>query len=244
MFKYKVIGFAVLFLVLSKAHAQKNIENQQLLWLRYNLRLKLNDSYQITQEFDERNFTSPWRQHQFLARTRLERIFNTRWKAAVGFTVIEQSLPTNPEVKNYYNITELTPQFEVYNKQTLSSKFALEHRYWTDFRFFEQPNGSFEFNNLRARYRLELQYNVIENVTLKAFDEVFINAGGKIVNNVFDQNRVGGSIQYMPTKVMGLELGYFNAFQQRPSGVDFYNRNVIRFTIHHNVNLKKSKIHT
>ncbi|MFD0991269.1 DUF2490 domain-containing protein [Mariniflexile jejuense] len=243
MFRYKLISLLLVFFAIAKVHAQKNIENQQLLWLRYNLKLKLNDSYQITQEFDERNFVSPWRQHQFLARTRLERIFNTRWKAAVGFTVIEQSLPTNPEVKNYYNITELTPQFEVYNKQTLSNKLALEHRYWTDFRFFEQPDGSFEFNNLRARYRLELQYNVIQNVTLKAFDEVFINAGGKIVNNVFDQNRVGGSIQYMPTKIMGLELGYFNAFQQRPSGVDFYNRNVVRFTIHHNVNLKKLKNH-
>ena len=32
---------------------------------------------------------------------------------------------------------------------------------------------------------------------------------------------------------------YLNWFQQRPSGTDFYNRDIIRFSVFHTINLKK-----
>ena len=45
----------------------------------------------------------------------------------------------------------------------------------------------------------------------------------------------------LPKDNFGFELGYFNLFQQRPSGVHFYNRNIIRLTFHQTLNLKNSK---
>ncbi|MEQ8474133.1 MAG: DUF2490 domain-containing protein [Marinoscillum sp.] len=242
MWNNKPIVLIVLFLGLfAKAVAQKNVETQQLLWTRYYLKLKLNDAYQLKQELEERNFWFPVRQHQFVSRTQLEKKLPEGWNAGLGFTFFLHALPQDPAITEYTTQLELRPQIELAYEQPLTQKIALNHRYWSELRFFEEPNGSFEFNNNRTRYKLELRYSPTHKMTLKAFDEIHINIGGKIIHNAFDQNRYGTSAQYMPTKHLGLELGYLNWFQQRKSGVDFYNRHIVRCTIHHTIDFKKSK---
>ena len=116
----------------------------------------------------------------------------------------------------------------------------MHHRYWSEFRFFEQPNHSFKFGNNRTHYKFEIRYFPSKDLTLKAFEEIHINIGKNIVNNVFDQNRYGTSIQYIPFKNLGFELGYLNWFQQRKSGTEYYNRQIVRLTIHHIINLKNN----
>lgn len=222
--------------------AQKNVDTQHLLWTRYYLKIKLNDNYLINQELEERTYWFPWRQHQFFFRTLLERTLGKGWNAGIGFAYFEQSLPQDPTIKDYSNQSELRPQLELAYKQPISEEFILHHRYWSDFRFFEQPNGSFKYGNNRTRYKLELRYAPTEKLTLKAFDEIHINIGGQIVQNTFDQNRYGASVQYMPIENFGFELGYINWFQQRISGMDFYNRHIVRLTIHHTIDFKKSRI--
>lgn len=241
--KFKVINLLlIIFCFLTTSiNAQKNVETQNLLWLRYNLKLNINTNYQIRQELEERTFWFPWRQHQFASRTLLDRRLGNGWNTAIGFTYLEQALPQNPTIKNFKNTTELRPQIEIAYNQIVSSQLSLNHRYWTDFRFFEQTDGSFDYSNIRTRYKLELSYKPTNRITLRTFDEIQINVGSKIVNNIFDQNRYGGSIQYMPKENFGFELEYLNSFQQHPSGVDFYNRNIIRLTFHQTLNLKNSK---
>ncbi len=241
--KHKAITIILtLFSLISfPALAQKNIETQQLLWMRYSLKLKINPTYQIRQEFEERIYWFPWRQHQFVSRTQLDRKLGNGWNVALGFTYLLQALPQDPLVKDFETNTELRPQFEIANNQKLGSGFSLNHRYWTEFRFLEQPDGSFEYNNIRTRYKLELSYTPFKKTTLKAFDEIQLNIGSKIVNNVFDQNRYGASFQFMAKENLGFELGYINWFQQRKSGADFYSRDIIRFTIHQSLNLKRPK---
>lgn len=241
MLKYTLLRvfYFLLFFAFGNLYAQNTVDNQQLLWLRYNLKVKLGKNYQVQQEVEERAYLNPWRQHQFVSRTHLEKSFSNDWKVAIAFTLMEQALPHNPEIKDYVNVTELRPILGVYNTQTVSDKLSLEHRYWNELRFFEQPNGTFNFRNIRSRYRLSLQYNIIENVTLKVFDEIHLNIGNDI--NIFDQNRYGGSIQFATSDALGFEIGYLNWFQQKTLPSEFYNRNIIRFTIHHNINLKKVK---
>lgn len=240
MRKMKSIALAALFIGLSYAdgNAQKNVDTQQLLWTRYSLKLKFNDRYQLRQEVEERTYWFPWRQHQFSFRTHLERKLGKGWQTALGFTYFLQALPQDPTISIFETRTELRPQLELGYKQSLSEKISLHHRYWSEFRFFEQDNGSFDYGNIRARYKIEIQYSPIANLTLKAFDEIHLNIGGEIIQNVFDQNRIGASVQYMPFKTLGFELGYFNWYQQRSSGVDFFNRHIVRFTIHHSIDLK------
>lgn len=243
MFKSKDNSLKILFIIFFalKINAQKNIETQQLLWMRYNLSLKFNDDYKFRYEVEERIYHNPWRQHQFVTKAHFEKSIVKNWYAGVGITYLVQSLPNKPEENVTATQIELRPQIEIENKKKLFEKLSISHRYWTEFRFYEQSDNSLDFSNIRARYKLELNYDLTDKVTIKAFDEIHINFGNKVVHNVFDQNRIGGSVQIMPSKSFGFELGYFNWFQQQKSGVDFYNRNIIRFTIHQNINIKKSK---
>ena len=80
-----------------------------------------------------------------------------------------------------------------------------------------------------------------ENRFLKAIvsDEILINAGKSIIKNTFDQNRVYTALQYGANKNIVLELGYLNSFQQRASGIDFFNRDIIRFSFIHKIKLNK-----
>tara|TARA_R110000868_G_scaffold7380_7_gene40240 strand:+ start:163 stop:852 length:690 start_codon:yes stop_codon:yes gene_type:complete len=227
-----LINFAYNLLI-----SQKNIDTQNLLWIRYNLKVKLNDTYQIKQEIENRIFWSPWRQHQLITRTLLSRKLDKGWDAGIGLAYSSQATPQDPEIRDFKNVIELRPQLEVTYQQQLSNKININHRFWSEFRFFEQPEGSFDYKNNRTRYKLEFNYTISSKTSLRAFDEILLNIG----DHVFDQNRYGTSFQYMPYENFGLEIGYINWYQERASGVDFYNRHIIRLTIHQTINLKKSK---
>lgn len=229
-----VIGWSL------SANAQMHVDNQSLLWTRIQLKLTMNETYQLSQELEERAYWFPWRQHQFLTRSLVSRKLNYGWKTGVGFTYFLQSLPHDPLIHQIENRTELRPQIEFKYQQSFSKNFQLEHRYWNEFRFFEKPNGEYSFENIRSRYKLEFTYQAISKLSLKAFDEIFINIGNRILTNVFDQNRYGGSLNYSPNPKLGFEIGYINWFQQRQTGVDFYNRHIIRLTVHQTLNLTKS----
>lgn len=236
---YSIIFIAVL--VSFMGYSQKNIDHQRLLWTRYQLKLKIDEHWSVSQELDERMYWFPWRQHQFVSRTSAQYQLGKGWNVGTGLAYFLQALPQDAH-KNVSNTqTEVRPQFELGYKQQLSRKFNLHHRYWTEFRYFKIEKEDLQFGNYRMRYKFELQYLPTDKITLKVYDEIFINLGKNIIYNTFDQNRIGTSIQYMPLKNLGFELGYINLFQQRPTGVDFYERNIVRFTIHHNIYIKKSK---
>ena len=222
-------------------YSQKKITTQSLFWNRYYLKLRINEQWALGQEIEERAYWFPWRQHQFLLRTHLEKNLGNNWNTALGFTYFIQTLPHNPTIKNTENNTELRPQIEFGYKQNITNKLSLHHRYWSEFRFIEQSNHQIEYQNNRSRYKIEFRYKPTNKLTLKAFEEIFLNFGHNIVHNSFDQNRYGLSFQYMPYKNFGFEIGYLNWFQERSSGVDYFNRHIIRCTVHHNINLKKIK---
>lgn len=127
--------------------------------------------------------------------------------------------------------------------------FNVYQRFKVEARFFHQTEnnelvGGYQFSNFRMRYQLGLDIPLIkkqdaEKLILKIKDEVMFNFGKNIVKNVFDQNRIYISLNYPMNKNLAFEAGYLNWFQQRPSGTDFYNRDIIRFSVFHKINLKK-----
>jgi hypothetical protein len=221
--------------------SQKNIDHQSLVWTRYQLKLKIDDHWSASQELEERTFWFPWRQHQLVSRSMAQYQLGSGWNLGGGLTYFRQALPQDAHKEVTYTQPELRPFLEVGYKQSLSEKFNVQHRYWSEMRNFKPENEDFKYGNVRMRYKLEFQYQPTPKVTIKAYDEIFINFGENIVYNKFDQNRIGASVQYMPLKNLGFELGYINWYQQRPSGVDFYERNIVRFTIHQTFNLRTTK---
>jgi Protein of unknown function (DUF2490) len=64
-----------------------------------------------------------------------------------------------------------------------------------------------------------------------------LNAGKIIIHNQFDQNRIYLAIEQELNKTFSLELGYLNSYQQRSNGYQFYDRNIMRFTLYHKIKL-------
>jgi hypothetical protein len=75
------------------------------------------------------------------------------------------------------------------------------------------------------------------------YDELMINGGKNVLKNTFDQNRIYAALHYGINKNIALELGYLNSFQQRSSGIDYFNRDIIRFTFFHKINLYKAELY-
>ena len=64
-------------------------------------------------------------------------------------------------------------------------------------------------------------------------NEVFLNFGGKIVYNTFDQNRFFAGIGYQFTSHLNAQLGYMNIYQQEASGNNYMSTNAIRLFFFH-----------
>lgn len=226
---------------------QKNVENQQLLWYGYYNKLQINQNWVLNSEVQERHFYQPLVQHQLVFRTNLDRRILDDINVSLGFVVFLQS-PNDPESESTLMVPELRTDFG-FNAKKKYKYFNVNQRFKVEARFFHQTEnnelvGGYQFSNFRMRYQLGLNIPLIkkqdaEKLILKIKDEVMFNFGKNIVKNVFDQNRIYIGLNYPMNKNLAFEAGYLNWFQQRPSGTDFYNRDIIRFSVFHTINLKK-----
>ena len=226
---------------------QKNVENQQLLWYGYYNKLQINQNWVLNSEVQERHFYQSLVQHQLVFRTNLDRRILDDINVSLGFVVFLQS-PNDPESESTLMVPELRTDFG-FNAKKKYKYFNVNQRFKVEARFFHQTEnnelvGGYQFSNFRMRYQLGLDIPLIkkqdaEKLILKIKDEVMFNFGKNIVKNVFDQNRIYIGLNYPMNKNLAFEAGYLNWFQQRPSGTDFYNRDIIRFSVFHTINLKK-----
>lgn len=239
----------VLLLLQMNTSAQKKVNHQQLVWYGYYNSLTFNENWSLKSEIQERHFINPMAQHQLVFRSNLERKLEGNWNASIGMTLFLQS-PNDPNSQSNLMVPELRPDIGFNNKQKLS-KLTISHRYKAEARFFHDVEnnelvGGYRFSNIRLRYQLGLDFplwkqNQQEKLIFKVKDEVMFNVGSKIVKNTFDQNRVYLALNYALSPSLSLEAGYMNWFQQQKSGVDFYNQDIIRFSVFHTINLKKKK---
>lgn len=229
--------------------AQKKVENQQLIWYGYYNNLKFNTNWELNSEIQNRQFYNPTAQHQLVFRSNLERKLVGDWKASSGLTFFLQN-PNDPNSESKLTVPELRPDFGFSNKQKLGF-VTISHRYKAEARFFHDTEngelvGGYRFSNFRLRYQLGLDFPIWkqegkDKLFLKIKDEIMFNLGSKIVKNTFDQNRIYLAFNYKLNDSYAVELGYMNWFQQQKSGTDFYNRDILRFSLFHNIDLKKKK---
>ena len=245
----KKINLVIILLLPEFLLAQKKVENQQLIWYGYYNNLKFNENWNLYSEIQERQFYNPTAQHQLVFRSNLERKLIADWNASVGMTLFLQN-PNTPNSESNLTVPELRPNIGFSNKQKLGF-VTINHRYKAEARFFHDMEndrlvGGYRFSNFRLRYQLGLDFPIWkkegnEKLLLKIKDEIMFNVGNKIVKNTFDQNRIYLAVNYKLNASYAFELGYMNWFQQQKSGTDFYNRDILRFSIFHSIDLKKKK---
>lgn len=241
--KYSFLIFA--FLIGSQLFGQTNITHQSLYWTRYYNQLSLNSKLTWHNEVDMRRFMDNNRLHHVIAHSHIHYKITPNFDIAAGITYSRQS-PQFSDVTSTLFIPEIRTFQEITQSQTLGKRVTLSHRFRLDERFIRKNNGielleGSDFN-FRFRYRPQLVINLskLESKTqtnLKIADELMVNFGGEIVYNHFDQNRVYIALEKVLSKNFSVEMGYLHWYQQRASGKDFFDRNIMRLTILHKMKL-------
>jgi len=100
-------------------------------------------------------------------------------------------------------------------------------------------------------YTFRVRYNFSFFVPLKGkeiapktpfialMNEVFLNFGGKVVYNTFDQNRLFAGIGYQFSPHLNGQLGYMNVYQQEASGNSYFSTHAIRLFFFHSLDFRK-----
>lgn len=240
--KYIHILFLIVFGI-SQAQTEKKIDNQSILWSRYYNLLTLTKKWSLHSEFDNRLFLNPVTENLFVIRSQI------RYKASdfvelgggIGYFPVATQ---DPENTTDFMIPEYRGQQDIVWKNTIG-KVQLSQRFQIDERFIRNasktsllPGTTF---NWRFRFRIQAEYDLWkkDNQYLKTIvhEEILLNAGKSIVKNTFDQNRIYAALQYGINEKIAIELGYLNSFQQRSSGVDYYDRDIIRLSIFHKLKI-------
>jgi len=239
--------YCILFLSFSyfilNAQTNKNIDQQSLLWTKYSNQLTIDKKWSIHNDFDNRIFTNPTKQNLFVYRIQGRYKLNEQLDTGLGYAYFSVSTQ-DPEITTDFKIPENRAQQDITWKEKVSNSSIIQ-RFQVEERFIHisDKNGLIPGTTFSWRFRYRLQGDFLlwekENQFLKTiiYDEIMFNAGRTIVNNTFDQNRIYGALQYSLNKNIAIELGYLKSFQQRNNGTDYFDRDIIRFSIFHKIKI-------
>ena len=240
-------AFLLLFLLLTTlamAQAPKKIDHQSILWTRYYNQLLLSEKWSLHSEIDNRVFTKPIQQNVYVLRVQGRYRINSHLETGAGFAHFSVTTQI-PEINPDFRIPEYRGQQDLTWKIS-SKKLVLNQRFQVEERFIHNansagllPGSTFSW---RFRYRLQGDYTFWkkENQAIKAIlsDEIMFNAGKSNRKNTFDQNRIYAALHYGLNSNIAFELGYLNSFQRRASGLDFFDRDIVRLSVFHRLNWK------
>ncbi len=246
-FIVSVILFTACYFSSTAQTTGKKITTRPVSWNSYFNTLQLSSKWSVTSDISERFFLDNGNQFQFFLRSMANVNLGQNWTAGAGFAYIK-SRTFDPASTSTLGVPELRPYQELSYRQKLD-KITLSHRYRIEERYLrkiasDKLTDGYNFN-FRFRYQLALDYNLYKSkdntrsLNFRAADEIMINAGKNIVNNMFDQNRVTVGFNYQPIKNLNLQLDYMYTFQQRSSGNQFNHADIVRLQIFQRIKLYK-----
>lgn len=215
-------------MVVEKTSAQSNriYTYENIGWLNTFATFNLNPKFGIHTEYQFRRHDLVKNWQQSLLRVGVNYKPREKVLFRLGYAFVETfpygEIPINSMGKDF---TEHRV-FEVLQLNQKEGKFEFLHRFMLEQRFIgryssNQLNNEDEFpfyNRMRymLRVQLPLRGNEIKDKTpyLAVYDEIFIGFGKNVVENVFDQNRVGLMLGYSFNKNTRIEAGYLSQIIQ------------------------------
>ncbi len=232
--KYGILVLLIFFSIQLKA--QKNTEHQELLWTRYFFKLKASEKWSPFFDIEERIYIFPFRQHHFIPSMGANYKLNNDFSLTASMMYFEMVLPQDPQAVERDIFQELRPQAAVNYKHNIDKHWSLLNRFKFEWRYKKRPlESTYSFSNYRLRMRMGLKYKFNSHWGAKILEEILINAGENVGQNVFDQNRLSAGLNYNLNSTFSLETGYMYWYQQKASGVDFFSRNIVYFTLKQNL---------
>lgn len=249
----KLFGCLVLILFsisFTKAQSQRENIVQNLYWLRYaNSIALLNPKLSVQFEAEGRRFFETNERHHFITHSRLHYRVDPQFNVGGGITYSRQSSQF-PVREDNLVVPEVRLVQEGNYNIPVSKRVSIQQRLRIDNRFIRRNNGRelLEGYYFNFRFRYRLQSSILLNkdlgkqpTILKISNEVMVNAGSRIVYNIFDQNRIYIGVEKRFSKSISGEIGYLNWYQQTASGSLFFDRNIIRTTLFHTIKPRGAK---
>lgn len=244
------VSLIILTISLFMAHAVvaqttgKEVHHREQLWLGYFNQTRLTNKfglwvdihYRQTDHFVDRPF-------QFMFRPAVTYFIKDNLRFNLGYAFVNH-FPAK-------GLDTSRPEHRAWQQIWWNQKYpGLSTLQWL--RLEERFNRKIANDELLDGYNFNyrIRYNMAFFIPLKGkelapktpfavvMNEVFLNFGGKIVYNTFDQNRFFAGIGYQFTTHLNAQLGYMNIYQQEATGNAYISTNAIRLFVFHNLDLR------
>ncbi len=246
MYRFCILSVLIFFITFQcvAQSTQREVHHRDQLWLGYFNQTRLTKKfgfwldihYRQTDHFIDRPF-------QFLVRPALTYYIKDNLRVNAGYAFANhfpaKGLDTSrPEHRAWQQIWWNQKYPGLTTLQWLRLEQRFNHKIANDV-----LEDGYNFN-YRLRYNMAFfiplkgKELVAKTPFIAVMNEVFLNFGGKIVYNTFDQNRFFAGVGYQFTSHLNAQLGYMNVFQQEASGNKYMSSNVIRLFVFHTLDLR------
>lgn len=212
----------------------QNVPPDNGAWFMYFGDNKIHGNWRLFTDIQVRNILRRETQTQYLFREGLSYRFRREFMITAGYAFIS-TYPSELAVNGATTREHRPWQQMIFNQWFEAEKIHFEHRYRLEQRFikkFTDPEQNLYAN--RARYRLQSRFSFglinesLNKFFINAYDEVFINFGGNVSDEIFDRNRAYIALGYFLAPRVNLQIGYLHQV------INIRNR----FTIDTNHNLQ------
>jgi hypothetical protein len=191
---------------------------------------------------------------QLLLRTGINYHFNAQVSGTLGYCFVQTypygELPAKsefPEDRIWEQI-QIKTQLQAFE---WVSRFRLEQRFvyapMLDRTTGQYAPGDAVYSNrfrVLNRFSIPFKGKVIaeKSLYLSVYDEILVNFGKNVANNIFDQNRLYIALGYRIPKAGRLEIGFLDQIIQKPDGVKIERNATFQLGFTSNVDFyKKNK---
>ncbi|MGI9190803.1 MAG: SulP family inorganic anion transporter [Chitinophagaceae bacterium] len=250
------VSAGILFLLLSigfakEAQAQRVHANQTHAWFAYTSQIKLNQHLGVHLEGQWRREDMGLKPQQLLLRGGLMYTIMPNLQATIGYAFVQTSPYGAFPVKCAFAENRFWQQLQTKNSYKVWDtwlRLRLEQRFSNlpvATASGYEPGDAVYTNRMRImnRWNRPIWKTSNKEHTLYAsvYDELFINFGKKVANNLLDQNRLGGMLGFTLTPKTNIEFGYLLQTVIKSSGLQVENNHTLNLSVFTNLDWSNPK---
>ena len=222
----------------------RTTDTQENGWYMYFGTYKVSPSLSIHSELQVRRSGIIKDPQQLLVRTGLNYHLSKATTVTLGYGFIDTHPYGKQPVPKRFIEHRLWQQLILNHSE---GRFLFNHRYRQEQRWLETPlSTDSDFNYLnRSRYRFMVNIPLNNRsmdkgtVFLSLYEEIFLNFGKNVRNNIFDQNRIYAALGFQTGTNSNIQVGYLNQRIQKADGVHYENNKTFQIAFSHTLNLSK-----
>jgi len=213
------------------AQSPRRTDDETATWLTYTGIHPISERWRWQIEAQLRQTEGAAQPAQRLFRTALLRVLNPVSRVGTGYAFAHTRQPeefvADPQTFSEHRT------YQQFDLRLITGPLVFDNRYRLEQRWLERVGtGQDAGRHLGWIYTNRARYALRATVVpgggpprehrpfVFASNEVFVNFGRNVRNNVFDQNRLAGGVGYRFSRALSAELGYLNQIVLRSTGTD------------------------